>query len=87
MAANLTTTWSREDDYVLKTLAREGRHVGQIAEAMGMTASSIRGRAKRLGLHLAPMPRAPNQRPGRTDGHRAADERSAEILRAAGCKI
>lgn len=78
--------WTDELDAQLKQLWERKLHSKEIAERMGISVFAVRGRAQRLGFKF----RRPPTYGGfgsKNGSHVAADERSAELLRAAGVRI
>lgn len=70
-------------DEEMRTLAALRLSSTQAAEVMGLTGEQVKKRAARIGVRF--MRYSINQRNG--GEHRAADERSAELLRQAGVRI
>lgn len=56
----------------------------ETAERLGMPHERVKKRAARIGVRFGRYTAAQKNAPG---GHRAADERSAELLRQAGVRI
>ena len=76
--------WTTEMDERLRLLAASRLSSTETAVAMGLTAASVKHRARRLGVRFGRY--TVNQR-GLPGGHRAADARSAELLKQAGVMI
>jgi biotin operon repressor len=76
--------WTEAMDAQLIELRRQRLNSVQIAEKMGLSKSQVKNRARRIGLTFNGC--GPSLR-GDTDGHRAADEKSAQLLREAGVWI
>jgi len=71
-------------DEEMRTLAALRLSSTQAAEVMGLSAISVKKRAQRIGLRFG---RYTVNQLRSEKGHRAADERSAELLRQAGVRI
>jgi hypothetical protein len=76
--------WTPETDAKLQGLVAQGLSSTEIAAEMGMTYCAVKRRACRMGLRFERY--SPKLR-GVPSGHRAADERSAQILRQIGMRV
>ena len=77
-------TWTKEMDEQLVPLAASQLSSTQVAVIMNMSRESIKKRAQRIGVRF--LRYSVNQHK-LVNGHRPADERSAELLRQAGVRI
>ena len=77
-------TWTPEMDERLAFLAASQLSSTQTAALMGVSKECVKKRAARIGVRFG---RYPVNLRGCGSGHRAADERSAELLRQAGVRI
>lgn len=75
--------WTPEQDAEIRRLAASRLSSTQTARLMGLTGEQVKKRAARLGVRFGRY--SVNQRSG--GEHRAADARSAELLRQAGVQI
>lgn len=71
-------------DEQLRCLAASRLSSAQTAVHMGLSREQVKKRAVRIGVRFGRY--SVNQR-GANGGHRAADERSAELLRQAGVRL
>lgn len=78
--------WTPEMDAALKQWWLDQLQSYEIAERLGVSQKSVQGRAQRLGMRFARL-KTRRKRPFVPGNHRPADERSAELLRAAGVRI
>lgn len=77
-------TWTPEMDERLAFLAASQLSSTQTAALMGVSKESVKKRAARIGVRFG---RYSGSQRGCAGGHRAADARSAELLRQAGVRI
>lgn len=77
--------WSPQQDEKLIECVCKRMSSLQAAELLGVSQDSAKKRAQRLGMRFERW-REPAKNIG-TEGHIPADERSGELLRAAGVKI
>jgi len=77
--------WTKEMDATLKRLWVDN-HPDEIAQKMGVTVASVRGRSRRLKLGYISRPRKKNNSPGDSN-HVPFTPRCGELLRNAGVKI
>lgn len=78
--------WTDELDETLRNYWQQKMKSSEVAERMGISVFAVRGRAAILGIKF----RRPPSYGGfgsKNGSHVAADERSAELLRAAGVRI
>lgn len=80
--------WTAERCMILRECRDEGMHADDIAAKLGTTSSAVRSRAARMGIAFVKQKTRRKARANpRREGHKAADEKSAELLRAAGVDI
>lgn len=77
--------WTPEMDERLTELARMRLTTYQAAKQMGLKREQVKKRSVRIGVRFGRYTRL--QQEVGTEGHIPADERSAELLRAAGVRI
>lgn len=80
------TNWTPELDDLLKRYWAAKLQCYQVAEKLGVSTKAVQGRANRLGMYFE-RSKTRRQRPVEVNGHKPFDERSAELLRAAGVRI
>lgn len=73
--------WTPEEDEQLTHLVRSSMSSTKAAVILGKSSSALKKRCRKLGLHFS---RSPNLS---CEGHIPADQKSAELLRAAGVRI
>ena len=74
--------WTQERDQELLQWIHCGVSSSRAAKEMGISQSSAKKRSLRMGVHFKR-----RYTDLSSEGHRAVDERSAELLRAAGVRI
>lgn len=79
-------TWTAERDEQLRDFYHAHMPSWEIAEKLGVSQKSVQGRAQRLGMRFE-RSNIRHRRVLFSNGHKPADERSAELLRNAGVRI
>jgi hypothetical protein len=82
----MSVKWTPELDAMLKRYWAEKLQCYQVAEIFNVSPKAVQGRANRLGIFFE-RSKTRRQRPVQANGHKPFDERSAELLRAAGVRI
>ena len=77
--------WTPEMDARLIDLIGQRKTTYQAAKELGLKRETVKKRSVKIGVRFGRWTKL--TRDISTDGHKAADERSAELMRAAGIKI